>query len=64
MVRKEKEYKKGVVNKSKSTTELAKNPRLKPISLWPLAFEDAIRGVIETGPIDDSAPKPKSSRRK
>jgi hypothetical protein len=59
MTRKGAEYKKKVVNKPKSTTRPQENERLKPLSLWPLSFEDAVRGIVETGPIDEPKPKKK-----
>lgn len=63
MVRKGSEYKKPVVNKPKSTTSPPENRRLKPLSLWPLSFEDAVRGIVDTGPIEaqksKKPPKPR-----
>jgi hypothetical protein len=57
MRRKGSEYKKRDVNKSGSATDTAEKPRLKPLSLWPLSFEDAVRGIVETGAIGAQKPK-------
>ncbi len=59
MVRKGSEYKKTVVNEAKSTTRPQEKERLKPLSLWPLSFEDAVRGIVETGSIGGSKAKKK-----